>query len=491
MRDGGVGMAIADARAPLAPGPLRRRSLGLPTPVHPPGQARPASSPSSGSTPTGIASPIRGISRSSPADVATSSSPTELDLALELADLADAYHAAALRATGLHARLEGEPHRGHRGRPRHRVGDLADGAAPARPDHAPVRRGARARRRPGIAVALGRSTRSTARRNFVRGIPVWATLIALTHDGEPVVGVVSAPALGGGGGRHAGCGAFADGRPCRVSRRRDARRGPGQPHVQRRVGRARAGAEPLVALQRRRPPARGFGDFWQHCSSPRERSTSPSTPSGVAPYDLAAVPMRGRGGRRHVHRSQRRRARTSTTPRSAATACCTRPCSPHWPSDGSARREQQPRHLALPGATVAGDGDAVPDHRRLCRRRVDVPVLVGCARLRRGAAACRLPVVGGLPAAPTTSRSRLPDRSERSSTLMGSVLACCSSGSPSRSASRTGSTSICAPARPTRLVKRRSPSSAEAGATAIRRVDENGQWWMVMGDPEGNEFCVT
>ena len=31
----------------------------------------------------------------------------------------------------------------------------------------------------------------------------------------------------------------------------------------------------------------------------------------------------------------------------------------------------------------------------------------------------------------------------------------------------------------------------QAGATAIRRVDENGQWWMVMGDPEGNEFCVT
>ena len=29
------------------------------------------------------------------------------------------------------------------------------------------------------------------------------------------------------------------------------------------------------------------------------------------------------------------------------------------------------------------------------------------------------------------------------------------------------------------------------GATEIRRVDEHGQWWMVMADPEGNEFCVT
>lgn len=31
----------------------------------------------------------------------------------------------------------------------------------------------------------------------------------------------------------------------------------------------------------------------------------------------------------------------------------------------------------------------------------------------------------------------------------------------------------------------------EAGATAVRRVDEHGGWWMVMTDPEGNEFCVT
>jgi histidinol-phosphatase len=33
-------------------------------------------------------------------------------------------------------------------------------------------------------------------KNYVRGVPVWATLIALLDDREPVVGVVSAPALG-------------------------------------------------------------------------------------------------------------------------------------------------------------------------------------------------------------------------------------------------------------------------------------------------------
>jgi hypothetical protein len=30
----------------------------------------------------------------------------------------------------------------------------------------------------------------------------------------------------------------------------------------------------------------------------------------------------------------------------------------------------------------------------------------------------------------------------------------------------------------------------QLGATAITRVDESGSFWTVMGDPEGNEFCV-
>lgn len=33
-------------------------------------------------------------------------------------------------------------------------------------------------------------------KNFVRGVPVWATLIALLEGGQPVAGLVSAPALG-------------------------------------------------------------------------------------------------------------------------------------------------------------------------------------------------------------------------------------------------------------------------------------------------------
>jgi histidinol-phosphatase len=45
--------------------------------------------------------------------------------------------------------------------------------------------------------------------NFVRGVPVWASLIALLDDGEPRVGVVSAPALQRRWWAASGAGAFA------------------------------------------------------------------------------------------------------------------------------------------------------------------------------------------------------------------------------------------------------------------------------------------
>jgi histidinol-phosphatase len=55
-------------------------------------------------------------------------------------------------------------------------------------------------------------------KSFVRGIPVWATLIALERDGAMVVGVVSAPALGRRWWAARDEGAFADGERIRVSR---------------------------------------------------------------------------------------------------------------------------------------------------------------------------------------------------------------------------------------------------------------------------------
>ena len=46
-------------------------------------------------------------------------------------------------------------------------------------------------------------------KNFVRGVPIWATLIALLDGDRPAVGVVSAPALGRRWWASAGAGAYA------------------------------------------------------------------------------------------------------------------------------------------------------------------------------------------------------------------------------------------------------------------------------------------
>jgi histidinol-phosphatase len=55
-------------------------------------------------------------------------------------------------------------------------------------------------------------------KSYLRGAPVWATLLALEEDGEVVVGVASAPALGRRWWASRGAGAFADGDPIHVSR---------------------------------------------------------------------------------------------------------------------------------------------------------------------------------------------------------------------------------------------------------------------------------
>src|SRR5262245_42060889 len=54
-------------------------------------------------------------------------------------------------------------------------------------------------------------------RSFVRGIPVWATLVGLEYKGEQIAGVASAPALGQTWHALRGGGAFRGARPIRVS----------------------------------------------------------------------------------------------------------------------------------------------------------------------------------------------------------------------------------------------------------------------------------
>jgi histidinol-phosphatase len=125
--------------------------------------------------------------------------------------------------------------------------------------------------------------------NFVRGIPVWATLIALTHVKlGPVVGVVSAPALQRRWWASRNGGAFADGRRCHVST--VAALDEAQVCVTFSDGWDDAGLTgELVRLQQQAYRARGFGDFWQHMLVAEGAIDLAIDAIGLAPYDLAAV----------------------------------------------------------------------------------------------------------------------------------------------------------------------------------------------------------
>jgi histidinol-phosphatase len=100
-------------------------------------------------------------------------------------------------------------------------------------------------------------------KNFVRGIPVWASLVALERDGELAVGVVSAPALGRRWWAVRGGGAWADGTPIRVSSVADL--GDAMLSYDSLVGFERHGlGDAALALERRCWRSRGLGDFWSH-----------------------------------------------------------------------------------------------------------------------------------------------------------------------------------------------------------------------------------
>jgi histidinol-phosphatase len=123
--------------------------------------------------------------------------------------------------------------------------------------------------------------------NFVRGIPVWATLIALEHAGEIVVGVVSAPALRRRWWALRGGGAFADGHPIHVSTVATV----AEAHIAYSdIGSfAQLGhADALVELTRSCWRGRGFGDFWMHVLV-AEGACDVAVEPVVSLWDLAAV----------------------------------------------------------------------------------------------------------------------------------------------------------------------------------------------------------
>jgi histidinol-phosphatase len=100
-------------------------------------------------------------------------------------------------------------------------------------------------------------------KSYVRGVPAWATLLALEVDGEAVVGVVSAPAFGRRWWGALGGGAFADGEAIHVSQVatvEDAHVCAPNERYFEDVGLA----EGYRALARRSWRATGFTDFWGH-----------------------------------------------------------------------------------------------------------------------------------------------------------------------------------------------------------------------------------
>jgi histidinol-phosphatase len=126
-------------------------------------------------------------------------------------------------------------------------------------------------------------------KNYVRGIPVWGTLLALERDGEAAVAMISAPALGRRWWAVRGAGAFADGRPMRVSgvsRLEDAQLCFGGLRTWRKYGLL----DRFLVLAARCWRTRGFGDFWMHMLV-AEGAADIAAEMEVSLWDLAGVKL--------------------------------------------------------------------------------------------------------------------------------------------------------------------------------------------------------
>jgi histidinol-phosphatase len=122
-----------------------------------------------------------------------------------------------------------------------------------------------------------------ATKNYIRGIPIFATLIALDEQ----IGVVSAPALGRRWWASRGDGAFCNGRAIHVSPNdslRDAQLCYDDVRGFERLGLGQS----FLALARRCARTRGFGDFWSHMLVAEGAAEIAIEPE-VAHWDMAAV----------------------------------------------------------------------------------------------------------------------------------------------------------------------------------------------------------
>jgi len=144
--------------------------------------------------------------------------------------------------------------------------------------------------------------------NYVRGVPIFATLIAVERDGEVQVGVASAPALGqrwfawrGGGAWTAQIAPDHVARPAREPTS-GSRPRPRRLHASVIADLARASIvhgslgeiiragfwDPLAGLIERAWRDRGFGDFWGH-TLVAEGKAEAMIEVGLQPWDIAAL----------------------------------------------------------------------------------------------------------------------------------------------------------------------------------------------------------
>ncbi|MFL6159287.1 MAG: histidinol-phosphatase [Marmoricola sp.] len=129
-------------------------------------------------------------------------------------------------------------------------------------------------------------------KNFVRGVPVWATLIALEVDGEVVVGVVSAPALNRRWWAMKGGGAWTGTSLLRataiqvsdVSRIEDASFSYASIGGWEEQGRL----DDFLALSRRCWRTRAYGDFWSYMLV-AEGAVDIAAEPELELYDMAAL----------------------------------------------------------------------------------------------------------------------------------------------------------------------------------------------------------
>ncbi|HJQ39761.1 MAG TPA: inositol monophosphatase family protein [Thermoanaerobaculia bacterium] len=118
-----------------------------------------------------------------------------------------------------------------------------------------------------------------ATRNYIRGIPVFGTLIALEENGQLVVGVVSAPAMAKRWWASRGDGAFCNGEPIRVSQTAS---------IEESYLSSYALTEPYLTLARRSKRACAFSDFWSHMLV-AEGCLDVAVEPQLAPWDMAPL----------------------------------------------------------------------------------------------------------------------------------------------------------------------------------------------------------